>query len=180
MTRRRKNRTVVGGVLALLALLPAAASASSLLSGYGGPGQGSQAILGSGLVRGAGGAGGSGTPPTSPVSGPVATKQSQTPAALTRSGAGARRGHATKAGSGRTPGNERKDQGAGQTEAGTRKSVSLAYAAAERGAPVAASETLGFSGDDLLLLILALGALASIAAVTRRLAQAPSVIRRDR
>src|SRR4051812_5612016 len=45
-----------------LACAPAGADAGSLLSGYGGPGQGSQALLGSALIGGGGGSssGGSG------------------------------------------------------------------------------------------------------------------------
>ena len=46
---------------ALVAVAPAAASANSLLSGYGGPGAGNQAILGSALIGGGGSAGGGGS-----------------------------------------------------------------------------------------------------------------------
>ena len=57
----RSHRTTIfiGAFCATLAVAaPAPALASSLLSGYGGPGQGNQAILGSALVNGPrGGAG---------------------------------------------------------------------------------------------------------------------------
>jgi hypothetical protein len=54
--------SVLGACGALLAIAPTSALANSLLSGYGGPGEGSQAILGSSVVgrSGGGGAGGSG------------------------------------------------------------------------------------------------------------------------
>jgi hypothetical protein len=45
--------------LAVAPALPATAGAGPLLSGYGGPGQGSQAILGSALLNGGSGGGGS-------------------------------------------------------------------------------------------------------------------------
>ncbi|HWX75639.1 MAG TPA: hypothetical protein VNZ05_10050 [Solirubrobacteraceae bacterium] len=54
----------LGGIalacFALLAATPLAAHAGPLLSGYGGPGQGNQAILGSTLLGGPGGGSGSG------------------------------------------------------------------------------------------------------------------------
>src|SRR5271170_1066634 len=59
----RRDRLTITAIIALLtasALVPAAALAGPLLSGYGGPGQGNQAILGAGLVGGRGGDGSSG------------------------------------------------------------------------------------------------------------------------
>lgn len=66
MNSHRKITSLMGLVLALSALVPASASASSLLSGYGGPGQGTQAILGSMLLNGP--SGGAGTVPLGGVS----------------------------------------------------------------------------------------------------------------
>jgi hypothetical protein len=63
MARYRLTTIVVLLALALCcAVSPAAIASSTLLSGYGGPGQGNQAILGSTLIGGgAGGSGGGGS-----------------------------------------------------------------------------------------------------------------------
>jgi hypothetical protein len=73
-------------VLALAAAMPAAAVASSLLSGYGGPGQGNQAILGAALVNGPRGGGGSGSSSGSTTSG---TSGAAAPTGSSTSGSGA-------------------------------------------------------------------------------------------
>src|ERR1019366_9479043 len=57
MTRHRATTTATL-VLALTLTAPAVAGANSLLSGYGGPGEGNQAILGSALLGGPGSGGG--------------------------------------------------------------------------------------------------------------------------
>src|SRR5437879_11300009 len=63
-TRRRRIRRVGLAVVAIGVCWPLPAHASPLLSGYGGPGQGSQAILGSTLFGGSGGgSSGSGAAP---------------------------------------------------------------------------------------------------------------------
>ncbi len=57
----KKHRTMIciGACAAAIGSVPAApAFANSLLSGYGGPGQCNQAILGSALINGPGGNGG--------------------------------------------------------------------------------------------------------------------------
>jgi hypothetical protein len=66
MKSHRKITPLIGLVVTLSALVPASAGASSLLSGYGGPGQGTQAILGSTLLNGP--SGGAGTAPLGGVS----------------------------------------------------------------------------------------------------------------
>ena len=53
----RSRRIITSAIACIAALsaaaaMPVAAPAGSLLSGYGGPGQGSQVILGSSLVNG--------------------------------------------------------------------------------------------------------------------------------
>ena len=60
MRSRRIITPIIACLVAVSAALPAAASAGSLLSGYGGPGQGSQAILGSALLNGPAGRGAGG------------------------------------------------------------------------------------------------------------------------
>src|SRR6185437_13398965 len=62
MAKHRLTTTFALLALGLLgAFAPAASASSTLLSGYGGPGQGNQAILGSTLIGGGGGASGGGT-----------------------------------------------------------------------------------------------------------------------
>jgi hypothetical protein len=61
MTNHRKIISAAS-LLVTLAIAPTAAVAGPLLSGYGGPGQGSQAILGSALLNGGKGGGGSAGP----------------------------------------------------------------------------------------------------------------------
>jgi hypothetical protein len=70
MTRHQVTIEVLMATLALSLFAPAVGQAAPLLSGYGGPGSGSQAILGSTLVGGGGdgstgGGGGAATPPSS-------------------------------------------------------------------------------------------------------------------
>src|SRR2546421_57056 len=60
MTTHRRIITSAGLLLAAAACMPVAAHANPLLSGYGGPGQGNQAILGATLLNGSGGGGSSG------------------------------------------------------------------------------------------------------------------------
>ena len=61
MRSRRIITPAIACIAATLAASPAAAPASPLLSGYGGPGQGSQVILGSSLVNGSAEGGGGGS-----------------------------------------------------------------------------------------------------------------------
>src|SRR5271163_4080247 len=55
MRSRRTITLTIASLMTLSAAFPVAAWAGPLLSGYGGPGQGSQAIIGGGLVNGGGG-----------------------------------------------------------------------------------------------------------------------------
>ena len=58
MNTHRKIIPIAALAMAFAAVAPASAPASPLLSGYGGPGQGTQAILGSTLLNGPSGGGG--------------------------------------------------------------------------------------------------------------------------
>ena len=60
ISRQRLGVAAAAMTLAAAALAPASATAGSLLSGYGGPGEGNQAILGSALLGGPSGGGGGG------------------------------------------------------------------------------------------------------------------------
>jgi hypothetical protein len=57
MTTHRKTLSILASLVVMTTAVPAFASASPLLGGYGGPGEGNQAILGSALIGGAGGGG---------------------------------------------------------------------------------------------------------------------------
>lgn len=159
--------------LALLAVFATFASSSalanSLLSGYGGPGEGNQAILGSALVGGVGGAGGGGSSGGSSGSNNGSTGS-------TGSSIGSSEGGSTSSGgsgsaAGRTSGSR---AGSGKTSGGAAR----AYLTTSRGdVPQSTSGgwgSLGVSAADLGYVLLALGALGVTGVVTRRLVQASS------
>jgi hypothetical protein len=152
----------------LSAWLPAAAGAGSLLSGYGGPGQGNQAILGSALLNGPKGGGGAGAPggAGSPAGSVSSTETS---------GAGA-----AKAGSTAGHGSARSGAHGGRSSARPGQASNPGSHAYAPTSPLSASEpagsgssTLGLSGSDLLYIILALGALVGTGALTRQLTHRP-------
>jgi hypothetical protein len=169
MTSHRRIILTAFIVAALPAATPAFAAASSLLSGYGGPGQGSQAILGSTLLGG-GSDGGEGGPPgsTGARTGSPAeqfrySKRSDYTKSSTSSAAGGG-GSARGGASGSRVG----VGGASGGGASTYPS-SAAERADEAGA--VASEPLGLSGDDLLFVLLSLVALVLTGLLTRQLAR---------
>lgn len=135
-----------------LGVAPAAhATSGSLLSGYGGPGQGSQAILGSALLNGpSGGAPGAGS-------------STSTLAEAASSGGASRRVSHT-ANSGNTAIGK-----SAKSSPSAASAYPLAHEAASSQAPVDGS-TLGLTGADLVYLLLALVALAATAVLTRGLA----------
>jgi hypothetical protein len=161
------SRTVVAGAVfagtAFAMACPTGAVASPLLSGYGGPGQGPQAILGSTLLNGpSGGGGSSGSGAASLSSAPPASQApvgAGTPRSVQARGSGARQpdGSASAAG--------------GQGPAGHVGRIGSSgdglYPAFE---PSASTGTLGLSGQNLLLIVLALAGVAVLAALTVRLA----------
>jgi hypothetical protein len=151
-----KNHRTTAPIIALLATLaaaaPAAASASPLLSGYGGPGVGNQAILGSALLNGGGSTGG-GSGPTGQGSGPASVSTvAANDTAGERVARRAPRGAAPKGGGAKVSG-----------------VASSTYPASERGGAAPESGTLGLSGQDILFILLALLALAFTGVFTRRL-----------
>jgi hypothetical protein len=162
MTRRH---TIVS-TLALMAILsiamPGAALAGSLLSGYGGPGEGSQAILGSSLLNAPRGGGGSGAASGSTESSSISSMSIRAPAGGVHVAA---RGSQAPV----LPGHPRQAAGAtGQTSSG----ASGADPFSERSeAEQTASDgrMLGLSGADLLYVLLVLCGLALTAVLTRRL-----------
>lgn len=138
-----------------LCLQAASASASStLLSGYGGPGQGNQAILGSTLIGGGGkGAGG----------GASGSSSSPSSIALVQTGAGSSRPPAHR---GAGPGHA-KGSGTGDASKSAPRAYTPATVSSDR---TGGGRTLGLTGDDVLYILLAFGALVLTALLTSRLA----------
>jgi hypothetical protein len=171
MNRHIKLIPIVGLSVVALIVPSASAVANPLLSGYGGPGQGSQAILGSALVNGPGGGGGGGA---AGASGSGSASPSPGAGVV---GGGATGVRGTGVSSGAAVGGHSKPSGrpAGGVvgQAKTRRAPAAAvglYPASERAQD--AQGVLGLSADELLYIILALGALALAGVFTRRLARA--------
>jgi hypothetical protein len=156
MKTHRKITPLIGFALTLSALVPASAGASSVLSGYGGPGQGTQAILGSTLLNGpSAGAGGG-----SAGGGPTAT------APLGARGSGGTTG---SGGNGHATGRHGSQTSATATGGGVYASYSRLGASqtSARGVGV-----LGLSDSAFLFALLALAALLFTGLLTRGLAKA--------
>ncbi|HTA33785.1 MAG TPA: hypothetical protein VK721_10210 [Solirubrobacteraceae bacterium] len=172
----RGHRLTITAIVALLtmpALVPAAALAGPLLSGYGGPGQGNQAILGSGLVGGRGG--GSGGHGSSPSAAGGVGREGSVGSAAAGAGTGGTNGANSSGGTATTKG--RHPQAAGSTPAAVRsrpgeRPPGLAGAAATSAA-AGGGGAFGLSGADVLYILLALGALVATGALTRVLARQP-------
>jgi hypothetical protein len=162
MKTHRKIIPIVALALALPALAPASVPASSILSGYGGPGQGTQAILGSTLLNGpssgAGGGpqGGSSTPATTIGAG---SSGGSTGGGGGGSGSRARGGSGAARPGAQTPGSQ--PGGAG---------VPVSTLAISR-ASAGGSGVLGLSDTAFLVVLLALGALVFTGLLTRGLAK---------
>ncbi len=165
MTHHRTTISTAALLLAFSAAIPASAVADPLLSGYGGPGLGSQAILGSTLLggpeNGGGGSAGGGAGATLSAAEPSAgsgrlgaTAGAGIPAPPRAAASGstaAGRGRRAAGAIGRPPGG-----------------VSGLYPASERGAATS-SGTLGLSGRDLAYILLTFCALVVTGAIMRRL-----------
>ncbi len=148
MTSHRTTLLTLVSLVVIAAAMPSSASASPLLSGYGGPGEGDQAILGSALLNGP--RGGSGTGAGLPGGGArVGTHRSEAPV---------------------SPGHGKQAAGAtGQAFGKPSGSHSISERGGSASSAVADSGTLGLSGADLLYALLALCVLAFTAVFTRRL-----------
>jgi len=162
MKPKRRIVTSVGVVALVAACLPVGAQANPLLSGYGGPGQGNQSILGASLLNGRGGGGGgsgtlavaaaNGSGSDESASGTVATPAGAHP--NKQSGASAR-GHA----------------GAQRRSPRHPLDVEGAYRALERTASVSGDGALGLSGSQIALIAVVMALLAMIGVVTWRVAR---------
>jgi hypothetical protein len=158
------SRTAVGAVFAgtiFAVAAPGGAVASPLLSGYGGPGQGPEAILGSTLLNGASGGGGSAGSGAASLSSAPRAPQAPPGAGVARTGqANASRGARPDSSASRGRGSARH---AGRSGSGTSASL---YPAFEQSA---STGTLGMSAENVLLIVLALAGVALIAVLTVRL-----------
>lgn len=157
MKTHRKIIPIVALALGAQGLAAASAPATPLLSGYGGPGQGTQAILGSTLLNGpssgAGGSTGSAAATATPAGG-LATP-------------GGRSG-GSSSGKGRGSGARGNRSGAaGASGAGTHLSLSPLARASAGGSGV-----LGLSDAAFLVVLLSLAALFFTGLLTRGLAKA--------
>jgi hypothetical protein len=184
MTSQRLTIAATSLVLSASAVAPAIAAANPLLSGYGGPGEGNQAILGAGLVGGASGGGGSGSGASglAQASGADAGQASGEGAAIGARGSGeasAGSARGTRGGAASASGSH----GAGKRRLARAATAPRARPSARASTPPPAadneggSQTLGLSGADLLDVAIALVALLVIGLLTRRLAREPRLRR---
>lgn len=158
--------------LCLSAALPVAATASSLLSGYGGPGQGSQEIIGAGLVNGGshggGSRGGGSGGGSSSAAGPVAAATSDTGTGTTSGAATSLRPRPGKRAAKANRTTRVKGKAGSVTPGGSKAYTALSPSAAVHAAP-GGGGALGLSGANLLYMALVLGALIFTGLLTRRL-----------
>jgi hypothetical protein len=161
-------------ILSLLALLlaalgPATAGANSLLSGYGGPGQGNQVILGSALVNGSSsGGGGSGTSGSSSEATGAGALAAATGEQSGSSGSSPRPSSSSSKSSKGARGANRTNAGKSKAPAGAPQKPQTAPVLAR--ADDVGSQALGLSGTDFLYIVVALVALVVTAGLTGRLA----------
>jgi hypothetical protein len=158
-----------------------AALAGSLLSGYGGPGQGNQELLGSALLHKPGGGSGSGGAGSSGSGSGSSSSSAGTasPTIATNAAPSNGQGSASRSTSRGKPRSSHLRGGAARSAQPGRSSTSppsiaSVYDAAERGGPAPSAGALGLSGADLLLILLTLGMLALIGALSWRLARSRS------
>jgi hypothetical protein len=152
--------------LALALAAPLAAQAGPLLSGYGGPGQGNQAILGSTLIGGpGGGSGGSGGSSGSGRPSEAAASGSSSAGSTVSTSAGASAGASSS---------QRRAHGGSHAGAGATAPAQpirgelgrRSYHGLER----AGSSALDLSAAEVVYIVLAAAALAVVGVLTRRLA----------
>jgi hypothetical protein len=159
MTSHRTTLLTLASLVVMAASMPSLASASPLLGGYGGPGEGDQTILGSALLNGGGSGGGTGSAGSSSIS--------STSRGLPVGGARTASSRAHAAGG---PGHGEQATGVtGQALGKPSGPESISERGAAAPSAVADSGMLGLSGADLLYVLLVLGALALTAVLTRRL-----------
>jgi hypothetical protein len=159
------HRTILMTLISLLAVsvaMTSSALAGPLLGGYGGPGEGNQAILGSTLVGNSGRGGGS-------SGGATGGSPGSSPSGL--AGSGGQSGHSNGAPTG-SSGRGSSGGRRGQTSGGVARAYPvLSRQSALQPASGGSAEKLGVSGEDVAYIFLALGGLAFTGALTRWLAR---------
>jgi hypothetical protein len=192
----REGMTKLRMIVSLMALVaissvagPSAAQANPLLSGYGGPGQGNQAILGSALLNGPGGGGSGGGSSGAPDLTASSSPDSTSKGAGARVGAGvAGPGGSTAAGHVSATGRPGKRGSSGRKSTGTAPTAEAggqgdtAHASSDAFSAYPASEQsaggggiLGLTGEDLLYILLVLGVLALTGVLTRHLTRGAGI-----
>ncbi len=167
MKSRRMTAILTILAVVFVCAVPSAATADSLLSGYGSPGEGNQVILGSALLNGptngGGGTGSGGGSTTGGGSGGSSASDLAASSGATGQGPeGAVAPPASKTGG-------RGSRGAASAGRSPAPAVSAGLARSISGD----SATLGISGADLAYIVLALGAVLLTAVLTRRLTHEP-------
>jgi hypothetical protein len=158
----------IGTLLAAAAALPGSALASPLLSGYGGPGQGNQALLGSALINGPKGGGGGSSGSTTSTTGIAETGEASSEAQATPGGTGSGKGGGTGSSSARHAGARHGAAKTAQGKPSTPAAEASFYPAAERLPADSQGGSLGLSGTDVLFIVLAAALLVSLGLITRR------------
>jgi hypothetical protein len=170
MTRHQRTTSILVFTVLVAATMPGTAAANSLLSGYGGPGEGNQAILGSALLntpKGGGGSSSSGS--SNSLSRASGTQPGETAATQSKRGSsGGTKGSAARPRNG-TQATKTAARGAA-SQVG--QSASVVYPPASREVTTGGSRALGLSGADFVYIILALGVLAMTGFLTVRLTRA--------
>ncbi len=170
---KRGVRLALLAALVLSVVAPAGALANPLLSGYGGPGQGEQAILGGGLVKGgSSGSGGGGASSGASTPTPSLALEESSTSAPAGSGAGGSRhlsGSAQRKRSLRSP-SQKHLAGASKRVPTTHTSK---YGLASSRSDAGSSQILGLSDGDFVYIFLALALVIATGALMRRLVGAP-------
>ncbi len=172
-----RTTILIGSLSAILAVAaPSCALASSLLSGYGGPGEGNQALLGSALINGPRGGSSGGASGSSSSGSRTSSAGGSASSGAAGAGAGAQGESAAGRNGSAATGTTR--HGAAASGARPTASASL-YPAAERIPPGVSNGTLGISAGDLALIVIGFAALASIGALTAWLTRPMNVAAGD-
>jgi hypothetical protein len=165
--------------LAVSAVQPALAGAGSLLSGYGGPGEGNQAILGSALLGGPsgkggsrGGSGGAGGAARSGSYGSLVASAGEGQIASPSHGSGGSTGSSSARSSKSGSKQRHVEAGAGKASNGASQPYSQTNRSSTQTSGGGGSQPLGLSGADLLYILLALVVLALTGVLTRGLVRA--------
>jgi hypothetical protein len=174
----RRHRTIISTVVLLAALTAPTADASPLLSGYGGPGQGNQAILGSALLNGPRGGGGSGSGGSGSGGSQGGSQGGGSAAAgggaaSTPSRAGGSRASAGEGGGSGRAGGRAAALAAASAAARAQAAPFSFYPASERAASARSTGVLGLSGEDALYILLGFAALLFTGLATRRITARP-------